>query len=451
MLEREIDLRPYLHAVLRAWRVILGAVLLGSIAGMLYALITPPERQATAEIFVLPTTSQVSLDPRFATRDASITSTGTQRQALVDLASSPVIEPRVADKLGLTIETPGLLAKQIEVRATSDLITITASDEDPAFALRLADAWASAYEELIIELFTGVDTQAQQIALELEGAQKRYGEAQGSLETFLARPETITTKQEVERLEGLLDDSRAAQEMLYSQYLSRTQELSLILEDARSIRAQVGGASTLADALAQLAIRTRAAGNVELPMSLQFDDPAAFTEGVALTPDDFDVFIRSLETELARSVRETTVLQEAIARGDVSTVGFDMATRARYEQELATATSRYEAVRAQALLLTEQRDLALEALKVLQAKSSELAIAKAVPNVSVRFLSSSPVPPRSSLTVLLAATVLAGGLSLLVVTGALILGEVVRRLRHGAPISGETPASDRSVDHPVAS
>jgi len=450
MMEQEIDLRPYFRAIVQAWKPILSMMLIAALGAAIFSYFMPRPSMANAQLLVLPTASQVSLDPRFTTRETTVTNAGMQRQALIDLASSPVMEARAAQELGLTGSRPGALLGKVEVSATSDLLTFTVSDDDALAATRLAEVWARSYEALVNELYTGVEAQAQRIDGEMGDALSRYEEAQRSLEAFLTQGETVSVDQEVQRLEGLLAVSREAQQLLYANHLTRTQELSLLIDDARTVRAQINTGSPFADTLADLALRSRAAGGVPLPLSLRFESPDAFTQGRAVTANDLDQLISVLERERDRFVSQAAELSSAIAAGESSSVGLEQATRARYEQELATASSRLEGLKSRETLLTARRDLALESLKVLQAKSAELALAKAVPTVNVRFIGSSAIAPSSAavstVVAVILATALAFGLSVLVV----IAMELMRRIRPGSDVPTSSPG-ERPVDQPVAS
>jgi uncharacterized protein involved in exopolysaccharide biosynthesis len=435
MMEQEIDLRPYLWALLRSWKLMLGAVLVAVAAVVALVLLRPAQYESNAQLLIAPSTSQVTLDPRFETRESTLVTTPTfQRQALVDLAESPILEARVAEELGLTSYEPGELLAQVRVSSTSDLISITVSDPDAAEAARIADVWARSYERLVNELYTGAEAQAQQVAAELGAAQGRYEAAQRELEMFLNEGGIVAAEQEVQRFEGLLDGSREAQQMLYTQYLTRTQELNLILEDARIVREQVGAGAgaSLADSLAALSLRSRVAGGAQLPVELRFDSGESFAQGREVTQADLEQLIEVVQAERDRLVGETERLGAAIAGGDGSAIGLTPELRAAYERDLATARGTLEQLGARQRLLTQRRDIALTSLEVLQRRSDDLRLAQATPEVSVRYVGSGLVPPPSLARSLLLGTVIAGILALVLSAGLVLAIEIGRRLRAAA-------------------
>jgi len=63
--EEEIDLKPYLLALLRRWWIIVGvAIGLALIAGVLAVLRAPPF-SASSSLLIVPANSQITLDSRF--------------------------------------------------------------------------------------------------------------------------------------------------------------------------------------------------------------------------------------------------------------------------------------------------------------------------------------------------------------------------------------------------
>jgi len=452
-MEEEIDLRPYLQAVLRQWRWILGAVLIALLAAVAFTLAQPRASRASATVLIDPLISQVVLDARFSERDTGLFSSATtRRQALLDLAESPVLEARVIAAVGDSKTQPGDLLRRVEVSATSDLLTITASGPDAAEAGRLAQAWGQAYEQLVAELYSGGNLGVEQIETELAEAQARHAQARRDLDAFLRQGDLVQADQEVSRLQRLLETSRESQQALYTSYLSRTQELNLVLEDARALRAQLQSspAGAPGDALAALVLRLRAAGGEQLPVDLSVGSPESLTAGREATLGELEQLIAVLQAERDRVVAETGRIAAAIAAGDTSAVGVDPQARARYERELAAAQGRLAELFTQQRVLSQTVDLAQNTLAVLQAKRDEQVIARTTASVNVRYLGSGPVRPPSLLFLLLRNAVLAALLVGFLAVSVVIAREIVRQVSRPAATPG-TPRGGPAADRTAAS
>ena len=451
-MEQEIDLRPYAQAVLRRWRWVVIGVVAAVVIAAIITLTQPRASRASASVLIDPVISQVVLDGRFTERDTGLFTTATsRRQALIDLATSPVLEARVLDQLRQPDLKPGDLVGRVEVRATSDLLTITATGRDTAEAGRLAQLWGQTYEGLVRELYGGGSFGVERIDQELSEARARHAEARRTIDAFLRQGDLARTSQEVTRLRELLGRSRQAHQALYDTYLARTRQLSMVLEDARLLRAQIErGEGVPADALAALVLRLRAAGGENLPVDLTISGPETLTTGREATLSELERLTAIIESERDRLQGETERIAAAIAAGDASAVGLDAATRARYEVELAAAEGRLADLLSEQRALSQTLDLALNTLAVLQAKRDEQVIAQATSSVSVRYLGNMPVSPASR-TVLLArngliAAVLAG---FLVITLIVVL-EIARQVRQ-APAPPPVPRGEPAPDRPSAS
>ncbi|MEI8167438.1 MAG: hypothetical protein WCG26_13740 [Chloroflexales bacterium] len=439
-MEQEIDLRPYFQAIIRQWRLIVGLmVLLGALAAG-WTMQTPRSAQARSDLLVIAQGTQLTLDPRFAQRDATmLTNSVNQRQAMIDLASSSALEVRVAQTLNLPTYHAGDLVGKIKVTATSDLIQIGVTDTTSDGALQLAEAWARSYTVLVNDLFSGGSPATQRIDEQLTGAQQRFDDAQAALTTFYASGELVRAKQQIARLDGLLNGGVAAQVNLYTGYLARTQELNLILEDARALQAANEGVATgdLNASLAALAVRARLAGADKLPVQLTFANAESFAQGQASTTD-LTHFMTVLESEHTRMVGQAAAMARDLAASDGSAVGFPPDVRTRYEGELATARGALAHAEGQESLLLQRRTVSLSSLQLLQTKRDEGQIAQAAPEVSVRFVGVATVASRS-LTSSLGLNFVVGSLIGLMLAIAWIVGrEIVRRV--SAP-TGESAAT----------
>lgn len=447
-MEQEIDLRPFLQAIVRQWRLIAGALAVVVVATVVITLALPRVATARGDVLVVARTTQVALDARFADRDATMyTNAINQRQALVDLASSPRLESLVAQKLGVETYEPGLLSARVTITSRSDLLQIEATGETPEEAQQLAEAWASSYETLVNEVYSA-NTSAS-LEAPLAEAQQRYERSQAELSAFYASGDLVRAQQSVARFEGLLAGGNAAQLSRYTEHLSRTQELGFILDDARSIQAQYeeGEVVDLGTSLAALAVRARLADSERLPILLNFDTPEALAGGQASSAD-LARFVRVLSAERDRRLAEAEVMASDLAQGNGAAVGLAADVRARYEADLATARSTLSQAEGQERRLVLQRDVSLRALEVIQAKRDEGQIDQVVPEVNVRFLGAALQKPSSLLTRLVINLALAVAASLAFVL-AFIVGREVLRRGMPAPAGARAPA-ERVAEKPVA-
>lgn len=447
-MEQEIDLRPYLQALMRRWRLIMGLIVTLSVLAAIWTMTTPRQVQARGDLLIIPKSSQLTLDPRFTEGDSvMLTNAVYQRQALVDLATSTTLEARVAEHLGLDSYQPGMLLGEIEVKATSDLLQIIASATTPAEATRLAETWTTEYERLINELFNAASPLTSQLDDQITGAQQRFDETQGALNDFYASGDLVRADQQVQRLDGLLNGGTEAQVRLYTEYLTRTQELNLILEDARSLQAQYAAEESpdLAAGLSALAVRARLAGAEQLPVQLSFDSAESFAQGQA-TGAELTSFVTVLEQERDRMIGQADALARALAAGDGTSVGLSDNLRASYETELAKAQGALARAEGQEELLIQRRDVALASLKALQSRRDESQISQAAPEVSVRFVGASGIPPRALATSLTINVAVAAILGLMIAIVLIIGLELWQRARSDrsttpAPKPGERPVS----------
>lgn len=447
-MEEEIDLRPYLMALFRRWPLILGLAAAVGVIVAVASYLSPRPITATASVLIVPATSQVALDPRFATRDATLLTNATfQRQALIGLATSTTLERRVAEQIATTA-APGTLLRQVDVSAEGDLMQVVASGATEAEALALAEAWASTYERLVAEVYSRDNAGLALIDEQLAQAQARYGEAQSQLEQFLGRSAGVQVEQQIVSIEGLLNGSSEAATNLYTEYLARIQELDLILSDARTLRAQVAEGDTdgLANRLAVLALSSRVADGT-MPVEL------AITDGNALALDDqaalaeLDGLVVVLEQQRDRLGRQAEATAEAIATGDTSAGVLSAAARERYEQELSALRSQLAQIQGEQQALEQSRSIALSSLEILQRKRDEQQIAETTPLINVRYISTS-VDAAASMLIRFVLQTAVGLLAGALAGMALALWLEVGRPRL-ARLAGSPPA-DRPAEKPVA-
>lgn len=441
-MQEDLDIRPYLAAVLRRWPLVLGAGLLAALVVAGLALLQPQLSRGRSSVLIVPTVSQVTLDPRFTTRDATLLTNATfQREALITLASSGALEARVAADLGIAPLIPGSLSAQVQVEADGDLIWFTASALDQPEAVRIAEAWARTYELMVAEIYSRDASGEALLNQQIADAQQRYAAAQAELEGFVAANDLVQLSLQIQTYEDVLELSAATALDRYTSYITRTQALDLVIADAQTLRAQVasGDSSALSDALATLALRARSAGLSQLPVQLRFDDPAILVRDQPATLADLDTFIATVTRQRADLLAEAEDTTAALIAGGQVVGSLSPELTEQYLRTLPDLRRQYEQLSAQQRQLAQRRDIAFASLEVLQRKRDEQQIAQSSPQISVRAIESTAAPPSSRLIGIAVRGVIGGSAGLLV--GVALALALDRRRRSGqpAPLSATAP------------
>ncbi len=451
-METEIDLRPLITALLRRWRLIVLCIVTAALIAAFLSMLRAQTHTARTDILMLSARSRMAFDDRFVTDDQPLLNTNTRRQSLVALAESTSLENKVRTLLSPETVTgndrPGSLAAQIQVETTGDLIQIQASGKSEADALALADAWGRTYADAVNDLYGSNIDFIQGLEQQLDASQQEYEQAQQELEAFLGNSQQITLRQQIDTLEGLLRESNLANQTLYTQYMSRTHELELILQDAQTLRQQntIEQPASLASSLALLSLRTRAVGEVALPVQLQLDNADVLANSTALSVADLDRLISVLEQRRDELIASAQALAQSIASGQGSAATLPTASRSQYEEELAALKQQYEQQIAQENLLKQRRDLAAEALAILQRKLNEQRVVQGTPEIAVRLIDTVIEPPPSRLTSLIiygaVAAILGMGIGILI---AIYLDLIRPRL-----VTWQTAPTERPMDQTLS-
>jgi capsular polysaccharide biosynthesis protein len=436
-MEREIDLRPYFQVLAKYWLTLLiAAVGLAVIVALFGTTSRLPSESAT--VLVVGSNQQLRLEPRFITDDTSQLSTAAnQRSAIIALANSVTVEEQVRSELPAELnarfQTPGSLAQQIQVRITGDLIRLTMADPNPATARTIVTAWADAYVEVVNQIYNQSATLVSDVQTELDAAQQRYETTQTELNTFISTSRQTELEQRQSDLKGFLATAQQATFELYQDFAERVRDLDIALSDARTLRQQItsGQPTNLADGLAILAIRARIAGGSELPIDLRFDDPTAFSEAVNVA--DLDRLIQIVEQRRADLSKQTQQIAQDLAEGKPIAGSISQEQRELYLTELKTAARELEEQTAQRRLLEQRRDLAREALAVLQRKLDEQQIAAGTTRTELRNIGvyTDPAPGATSVVTLAGLGTVVGLLLGIVI--AFVRNALAQRRQAGQP------------------
>ncbi|WP_298490627.1 Wzz/FepE/Etk N-terminal domain-containing protein [uncultured Chloroflexus sp.] len=382
-MEDEIDLKPYLRALLRRWWIIIGVAVGLAIIVAVTAILRTPPYTASSSVLIVPASAQVTLDSRFTSHDSMLfTTTVNQREALLALTRDATLEEQVATTLAIDYR-PGELVNRIAIDTNGDLVRITARAETSAEAERLATAWAKEYARLVTETYTRDTASLALVEQQLAEAQMRYQAAQAALEAFIAQGEITTADQEVRRLSDLVNSTRSAGTNRFAEYLRRSNDLEQILRDARLLRerlnGQAGDEADTADAIAALLLRIRNLSDRsgDRPI-LQLD--SSLTNNTTVTALELDRLIAALEAE-QRAVRLEAERLSKVALEELSPAASKLLV-----ERFNAAQARYEQLAARQRELTRTRDQAFNLVEILMRRIDELRVADAAPQVTVRYL-----------------------------------------------------------------
>jgi len=405
-MQEEIDLRPYIIALIRQWRMIAIVVAVAVVGAVLVAVLNSPSYTASADVLVLPSRSQLTFDQRFVTNNAVLgTDAASRRQALIALATSSALEEKVYPKLGPDLAgqpyVPGALARRIRVTSDGDLLHIETTAATAQSAQALADTWGQVYVSAVNNLYNRDADMLHELETQSTEAQQRYDQAQHELETYVGTSSIVQVGQQISMTVELLDASREGAQQLYTQYLTQARDLEAVLRDAETLRQQVAAGQTqgLANGLAGLALRARAVGGGQLPVDLRFDNPGALAQESGLTVADLDTLISVLQQRRTALLEQSRQLAQALdGTSGADNGSLPLGLHDAYVKRLSALNQQFEQQTAQVKLLRQRRDLALDSLSILQSKLDEQRVAFGTPEIQVRFLGAAVEPPRSVAT-----------------------------------------------------
>lgn len=426
-MQDDLDLRPYLRVIARQWRWILMLALVAGVVAAVWTATRPPSYSASVWVLVRSSQSQLTLDERFETTE--LVDVGTRRRTLLELARSSAIEARIPaeQRASLGHQAQGELAGRIQVSADADLVEITARAPDPQQARNLANVWASTYVHYINELFSPAGAAAETGAEEqIRAARERYNVAQGALEDFLAESQIDTLDARITATHGVISATQGVYLARHREYLAVAQQLELVLRDAEALRREIASGESAGTnaSLAALLIRARASVGPDFPIELQLDPLQDAGQDRGVTLDELDAFIASLQQQISETEVAAAELGDALAsHRPVAGSRLTPAQQAGYFEELADLRRQREAEVGQLRALELERDIALEALQVVQRKVTEEQVTAARPEPQVRVASEAALLGRPAAQPMILNSVAAA-------LASVVLGSLVALLLH---------------------
>ncbi len=272
-IDDEIDLRRYIAVIARWWREILLCTLLGAILGGAAVLalrqIGAPQYEAAANVVIARIVSEVTLDERFTTAAEAqqATSAASRRAALVALVESGAIAQAVIDELGAQLHeeerNPAALLEMIQgqaapgpdARTPGDLITITATADDPEKAAAIANAWARNYVAQVNLIYGQVPSEAiASVEAERAEAFAKYEAVQADWEEFVATNRIAAIQRQIAAKTALLTSLQEGRQEAIEAVVRQDRDLRLALFENLS-EAQTEAVAAVFDEQAQAQLR----------------------------------------------------------------------------------------------------------------------------------------------------------------------------------------------------
>lgn len=436
LFEDDIDLRPYLQALLkRWWWIALGGLLL-AIGVFLFTYLQPRAYETRAIILLTRDQYQLELAEQFTTIQNP-----QERRTLIDsystIARSGAIAQQVLNSLPASAaqqyENLEMLQKTVSISSSGETILVTARASSPAQAAELANIWAAVTVQAINAAYNESRSLAE-IQSQIQASQEAYQQAQDELIDFLAASPIIFLDHELQNANWQL-----------AYHYARLKNLTQLADQTRALQSQLqsgsqSDAGALGDALAVLYSRALtfsgseayrdvthpaypeeinpiSAPTLELasansystaPFELQISDPDALLDSPSSYAADIESLLTLLEAEM---VSHQSTIQELLAGTQDHLSGSAIQS---LQAELESALSRQQQ-------LVSDRDLAWQTYQALRQKEVEL-LTSASTNTQVS-IASQAVPLETAVSRQTGTKTLIGGVLGVVLVAGWILAK----------------------------
>lgn len=435
----EIDLRPYLLALIRHWWQIGLLIIILSATAYLYTNRQPRIYKATATMLLTRTRSNLSLAEQFPTVTDPV-DTRSRMDALLSLTQSDALAAETLQVVGdiLPEESRNIEAIKNRVSVTSqgDTILVSATAQNPETAAEIANTWAYQAVQDINLAYSGEQPLAE-IQVQMETARQDYQTAQSDLETFIQTNRISLLEKQMTEAETLLSSLTSERAWKISYYTNRMQSMENLIVQAEALKKQIQGgiksnSGGLGDALAVLRVRATAlgisevntqppmdtkqssstidvsttSGNQPLMLDLQLNDLTTLLDDPANYAADLDTVIQLADDEQSKAQNTLDELtQQVLGESTDSTIQSSAAALQNIATELENQNARQKE-------LTSQRDLAWEAYQAMAEKVTEIKnTAQSDYQVTLASQAIAPQKPTSSNT--MRNTLAAGAIGLI--------------------------------------
>lgn len=428
-----MELRWYYTVLRRWWQLILAGALLTALVALLVSLMLPRTYTAVANVLLLKSRVDVTIDPRLDTLSEDeivrLTNPDVRRQTLSTLAVSGPVFDSTVKALPADLQkvwNVSRLSQRAAVKAPGNIIQLSVDARDAGEAALVVNTWASTFINFTNVAYRQSNSGALAVD-QVEVSLSSYQAAQTALEDFLANNQidelTLAINLREQAIQNIKTSYQTAQVNGLNDQLAARQRLPLLLESAQALRQQLvalPGANAL-PASTQVALIILEANaltsGVTLPAQLQLNLAAATPEN-ALTAGEAVRLIDSLTasmTALQQSLTNITLSDSAsaIQAPDLNPALSESVRllqarldelRAQLEDQLARRRE-----------LTAARDLQWDSYQLVQKQAAETQLLNATSDTEVVLSAPAIVPPSPSAPNLI-INVATGGLLGLVVS-----------------------------------
>lgn len=293
-MDEEIDLRPYIAALLKNWYWILGSGAAAAIIALIISSLLPFTYEATALVAITRPRYVLQFDSRFQ----NVSNIQPVYRAYPELATSDSVLQELRETHSGAIDIPSLtdLRQTLSASAGADpsLIRLSAKGDDPQTVTALANDWADIYIQRANELFG--NQSIEQVAFfegQLALAAQDLDAAQQAMIAFQGQNRSVILETQ---LLGYAEAQAA--------YLTRRQALNLLLEDVNGLKRQLAAQPdsqpvTAANRLTALLLQLKAfdVGETAL-LQLQLDGQST---GASLSAGEQQAALEGLADVLAET------------------------------------------------------------------------------------------------------------------------------------------------------
>lgn len=299
--DQEIDIRPYIEAIINKWYWIVGAGILAAILGFAISSLRAPTYVATALVAITEPRQRVQFDPRIETIIDAQPLKAYPELAVSDELLGEMLN-QLPDQYNMSLAQ---LRGKLKAEPGSDprLLRMSATDGDPVIAADLANIWAELFVIWANQIYGDQgDDQLLFFEEQFADAAKELELADQALIDFQAH-----------NLSGILENELLAMQQTQADYLAKQRQTNLIMQDIESLLAQEdngGSDNATINQLASILLQTRALGGVPnapestMPWQIQIN----VADQSSLSEDDQKAIISNLEKMLQSQSKQIDAL-----------------------------------------------------------------------------------------------------------------------------------------------